>query len=103
MTALIFDCDGVLADTERDGHRVAFNQTFAEFGLPIQWSEEGYGRALKIAGGKERMKSLLTPALVDLFTRDAHGLYRQYGFGAPRFPDRLMERPAGAAAPEVTA
>ena len=34
MTTLIFDCDGVLADTERDGHRPAFNQTFAEFGLP---------------------------------------------------------------------
>ncbi len=34
MSALIFDCDGVLADTERDGHRPAFNQTFDEFGLP---------------------------------------------------------------------
>lgn len=26
--ALIFDCDGVLADTERDGHRPAFNAAF---------------------------------------------------------------------------
>lgn len=26
-----------------------------------------------------------------LFTRDAHGLYRRYGFGEPRYPDRLME------------
>ncbi|HAM54827.1 MAG TPA: GNAT family N-acetyltransferase [Candidatus Rokubacteria bacterium] len=26
-----------------------------------------------------------------LFTRDAHGLYREYGFGEARFPDRLME------------
>ena len=32
VPALIFDCDGVLADTERDGHRPAFNQTFAEVG-----------------------------------------------------------------------
>lgn len=31
-----------------------------------------------------------------LFTRDAHGLYRQYGFGAPRYPERLMERMPGA-------
>ena len=61
MTALIFDCDGVLADTERDGHRPAFNQTFREFGLPIEWSEEEYGRKLQIAGGKERMASELTP------------------------------------------
>ena len=27
-----------------------------------------------------------------LFTRDAHGLYRQYGFQDARYPDRLMER-----------
>ena len=39
MPALIFDCDGVLADTERYGHLPAFNQTFAEFGVPVQWSE----------------------------------------------------------------
>lgn len=64
MTALIFDCDGVLADTERDGHRPAFNQTFREFGLPVEWSEEEYGRKLQIAGGKERMASELTPEFV---------------------------------------
>lgn len=61
MTALFFDCDGVLADTERHGHLPAFNQTFEEFGLPVHWSEEDYGRALKIGGGKERLTSLLTP------------------------------------------
>ena len=38
------DCDGVLADTERHGHLPAFNRTFREFGLPVQWSEEEYGR-----------------------------------------------------------
>lgn len=64
MTALIFDCDGVLADTERDGHRPAFNQTFREFGLPVEWSEEEYGRKLQIAGGKERMASELTTEFV---------------------------------------
>jgi GNAT superfamily N-acetyltransferase len=32
----------------------------------------------------------------NLFTRDAHGLYRQFGFGAPRHPERLMERMPGA-------
>lgn len=64
MTALIFDCDGVLADTERYGHLPAFNQTFREFGLPVQWSEEEYGRLLQIGGGKERMATLLTPAFV---------------------------------------
>ncbi len=64
MPALIFDCDGVLADTERDGHRPAFNETFAEVGLPVQWSVEEYAEKLKIGGGKERMASLLTPEFV---------------------------------------
>ena len=64
MTVLIFDCDGVLADTERWGHLPAFNQTFREFGLPVEWTAEEYGHRLRIAGGKERMASLLTPAFV---------------------------------------
>jgi HAD superfamily hydrolase (TIGR01509 family) len=61
---VVFDCDGVLADTERYGHLPAFNQTFAEFGLPVRWSEQEYGEKLLIGGGKERMRSLLTPAFV---------------------------------------
>jgi HAD superfamily hydrolase (TIGR01509 family) len=64
VTALFFDCDGVLADTERYGHLPAFNATFREFGLPVQWSEEEYGRLLAIGGGKERMATLLTPEFV---------------------------------------
>ena len=56
--ALILDCDGVLADTERYGHLVAFNQTFAEFGLPVHWSLGDYREKLRIGGGKERMASL---------------------------------------------
>ena len=64
MTTLIFDCDGVLADTERYGHLPAFNATFREFGLPVQWSAEEYGELLRIGGGKERMATLLTPAFV---------------------------------------
>lgn len=58
MTALLLDCDGVLADTERDGHLPAFNQTFAEVGLPVRWSAEDYAEKLRIGGGKERMASL---------------------------------------------
>jgi dihydroxyacetone kinase phosphoprotein-dependent L subunit len=63
-SALIFDCDGVIADTERYGHLVAFNQTFAEFGLPVRWSVAEYKEKLLIGGGKERMASLLTPEFV---------------------------------------
>jgi HAD superfamily hydrolase (TIGR01509 family) len=61
---LIFDCDGVLADTERFGHLPAFNRTFEEFGLPVRWSEQDYAAKLLIGGGKERMRSLLRPEFV---------------------------------------
>lgn len=56
--ALIFDCDGVLADTERDGHLVAFNQMWREKGVNWQWSLAQYAEKVKIGGGKERMFSL---------------------------------------------
>jgi HAD superfamily hydrolase (TIGR01509 family) len=56
--ALIFDCDGVLADTERDGHLVAFNRMWREQGVNWQWTVQQYVEKLKIGGGKERMASL---------------------------------------------
>ena len=56
IKAVFFDQDGVIIDTERDGHRVAFNMTFKEFGFTDEWSEEYYHELLQVAGGKERMK-----------------------------------------------
>lgn len=56
LQALIFDVDGTLADTERDGHRVAFNEAFAEYGLDWDWSPDLYGKLLDVTGGKERIK-----------------------------------------------
>ncbi|NWG74947.1 MAG: HAD-IA family hydrolase [Rubrivivax sp.] len=55
LEALIFDVDGTLADTERDGHRAAFNAAFAEHGLDWHWDEALYGELLQVAGGIERM------------------------------------------------
>lgn len=59
LQALIFDVDGTLADTERDGHRVAFNRAFAEAGLDWDWTVELYGELLAVTGGKERIKFYL--------------------------------------------
>jgi HAD superfamily hydrolase (TIGR01509 family) len=59
LEALIFDVDGTLADTERDGHRVAFNRAFAEAGLDWVWSEALYGKLLAVTGGKERIRHYL--------------------------------------------
>ena len=52
LDAFIFDVDGTLADTERDGHRVAFNQAFAEAGLDWRWDVALYGALLAVTGGK---------------------------------------------------
>jgi len=59
IKALIFDQDGVIIDTERDGHRVAFNQTFKDFGYDFEWSVQEYHELLQVAGGKERMRHYL--------------------------------------------
>lgn len=56
LKALIFDVDGTLADTERDGHRLAFNRAFAEAGLDWEWGVGLYGELLAVTGGKERMR-----------------------------------------------
>ena len=56
IKAIFFDQDGVIIDTERDGHRVSFNMTFKEFGFTDEWSVDYYHELLQIGGGKERMK-----------------------------------------------
>lgn len=55
LDALLWDVDGTLAETERDGHRVAFNQAFEVCGLPWRWDEARYGELLRVTGGKERL------------------------------------------------
>lgn len=56
LRAVIFDVDGTLAETERDGHRVAFNRAFAQLGLPYVWNEARYRELLAIPGGRERLR-----------------------------------------------
>jgi len=70
LQALIFDVDGTLADTERDGHRVAFNQAFQQAGLDWDWSVELYGELLAVTGGKERMAYYLDKFNTDFPTDD---------------------------------
>ena len=80
LQALIFDVDGTLADTERDGHRVAFNRAFADAGLDWEWSVALYGELLEVTGGKERIRYFLDrfqpaferPADLEAFIADLH-------------------------------
>lgn len=80
LNALIFDVDGTLANTERDGHRVAFNRTFNDADLNWHWSIAHYGELLAVTGGKERMfyhaqkndPSFAAQSNVDNIIRDLH-------------------------------
>ncbi len=75
IKAVFFDQDGVIIDTERDGHRVSFNLTFKEFGFSDEWSVDYYHELLQIAGGKERMKHHL----------------QTHGFSKPVPPDQVED------------
>jgi HAD superfamily hydrolase (TIGR01509 family) len=80
LQAIIFDVDGTLAETERDGHRPAFNAAFADAGLDWHWSVELYGDLLRVTGGKERIKEYLrlyqpdfaAPEPLDGYVRELH-------------------------------
>ena len=81
IKAIFFDQDGVIIDTERDGHRVSFNMTFKEFGFTDEWSVDYYHELLQIGGGKERMRHHLQtkafskpvpPEEVDELIRNMH-------------------------------
>jgi HAD superfamily hydrolase (TIGR01509 family) len=86
LQALIFDVDGTLADTERDGHRVAFNRAFAAAGLDWRWGVEEYGELLEVAGGKERLRYFIersrppfeAPGGLDVFVRGLHAAKIRY-------------------------
>jgi HAD superfamily hydrolase (TIGR01509 family) len=71
VTAIIFDVDGTLAETE-ELHRRSFNKAFAEMEVDRmwpdvhsgwRWSKEVYGRLLKTTGGKERISAYLRDEL----------------------------------------
>jgi HAD superfamily hydrolase (TIGR01509 family) len=77
LRAILWDVDGTLAETERDGHRIAFNQAFETLGVPWRWDERRYGELLEVAGGRERL---------------LHDMQRQ-----PKAPRESAEREALAA------
>lgn len=81
LKALFWDVDGVIAESERDGHRVAFNQAFESMDLPWRWSEDDYGRLLRITGGRARLLHDMTarsdaPATASERERLARELHR---------------------------
>jgi HAD superfamily hydrolase (TIGR01509 family) len=77
IKAVLFDQDGVIIDTERDGHRVAFNKTFREFGLDVDWDVELYHKLLQVGGGKERIKHYFEKYHTGKIPEDPDGLIKK--------------------------
>ncbi len=90
LRAVIFDVDGTLVDTERDGHRVAFNRAFERLGLADRWDDSLYGRLLRVAGGKERLAHYfdryrpLPPSERDRMAAELHRLKNEIFVGMLR-------------------
>ncbi len=104
LKALIFDVDGTLADTERDGHRPAFNAAFAELGLDWHWDETLYGELLAITGGKERMRHFAEHHAPEMAARgDFDGLIRDLHAAKTRHYLHLVETGALPLRPGVAA
>ena len=61
LRALLWDVDGTIAETEGDGHRVAFNRAFAQAGLAWRWDLPRYGALLEVSGGRERLLHDMAP------------------------------------------
>ena len=97
LRGLILDFDGTIAETERFGHRLAYNRAFAELGLAWDWTEEIYGDLLSVAGGKERLRyyleryhpeRLADPSTVALIAEIHRAKIRHFARIAPMIPLR---------------
>lgn len=77
LRAILWDVDGTLAETERDGHLPAFNLAFERAGLPWRWDATRYGELLEITGGRERiLHDLVTQPMAPPVTEDREALAR---------------------------
>ena len=91
LTALIFDFDGTIAETERDGHRVAYNAAFEDAGVSWRWDVATYGELLAIAGGKERLDAFLVRERPDIAEPERTSLVARLHEAKRHHFDRLAE------------
>lgn len=89
LAALIFDFDGTIAETERDGHRVAYNAAFADARVLWEWDVPTYGDLLAIAGGKERLEHYIARKRPDIAASDRAALVGLLHEAKRRHFDRL--------------
>lgn len=104
LKAILWDIDGTLAETERDGHRVAFNAAFEAFGLGWHWDEARYGELLRITGGRERiLHDMATRGDAPALAGERERLARELHARKNQLYARLLQTEAIALRPGVAA
>ena len=93
LEAVIFDVDGTLADTERDGHRVAFNAAFRKYGVGWHWDEALYGELLEIGCGKERIRAYIKRYAGRVFQADPDTWITRLHTAKTRHFNALLQQP----------
>ena len=102
LEAVLWDVDGTLAETERDGHLVAMNAAFAELDVPWRWSEQRYGELLRVAGGYERLLfDMASQPLAPASTLDREALARRIHVRKNQLYTQRVENGALALRPGV--
>jgi len=101
LKAIIFDVDGTLAETERDGHRIAFNLAFKDAGLDWDWDDDLYGELLAVTGGKERLRYFLSDFHTDFKHDDIDSLIISLHANKTKHYVELLESNAIALRPGV--
>ncbi len=101
LRALIFDVDGTLADTERDGHRVAFNLAFADAGLDWYWGVQRYGELLRVTGGRERILHFMETGGTNIAAAEHEALARTLHAQKTRHYVRMVDEGAVRLRPGV--
>ncbi len=112
-SALLWDVDGTLCETEEQGHRLAFNRAFREAGLPWSWDPATYRRLLAVSGGRERLAGYLrsvegvepAPERLDQLVarKQVHygAIVRGGSLGLRGGVERLIREAAAAGVPQV--
>ena len=70
--ALLFDCDGVIAETERDVHRISFNEAFKAKGISDSWDVDKYGELLRIGGNFLDLYSKVVASIYSINLKSTH-------------------------------
>tara|TARA_Y100001968_G_scaffold317872_1_gene347400 strand:+ start:354 stop:1097 length:744 start_codon:yes stop_codon:yes gene_type:complete len=76
LKGVFWDIDGTIADTEIQGHRIAFNKSFKASNIDWIWDESSYKNLLSIGGGKNRIQAYANSNNEQLSSEDVDYIHK---------------------------